>query len=131
MAYEYLDQIGLSDEDKKKLKVLGAPTPASLLSRIEYSAESRQKFADYLGGEEKVSAIEAALRSLKGAATRDRLPPFKPGLGALDPGPAAEPSNAHAERDALIREIQDLRKAGALAEAEEKASHLRQLLKER
>lgn len=128
MAYEYLDNLGLSDEDKRKLKVLGATTAAALLSRIQYSAESRKKLADYLGGEEKISAVEEALHSL--GASRPPLPPFTPGLGALDPGENAESANSRSKQDALIIEIQNLRRAGADAEAEEKASQLRQLLKQ-
>jgi len=130
MAYEYLENLGLSDEDKQKLRALGAATPAALLSRIQYSPEARRKFVDYLGGEEKVSAIELALQSLSQAYQSEQLPPFKPGLGALDPAATTESQSSQARRDALIREIQTLRNAGADGEAEEKASELRQLLKQ-
>src|SRR5262245_21876606 len=130
MAYEYLENLGLTDEDKKKLRVLGAATPAALLSRIQYSREARQKFVDYLGGEAKVSAIESALQSLNEGTRREPLPPFKPGLGALDPGETTELESSQVEHEALIREIQKLRSAGADAEAEEKASQLRKLLKQ-
>ncbi|HTZ33646.1 MAG TPA: hypothetical protein VMH31_14395 [Methylomirabilota bacterium] len=129
MAYEYLDNLELSDEDKNKLKALAAPTPAALLSRIEYSPESRKKLVDYLGSEDKINSIETALRSL-GGATRAPLPPFKPALGALEPAENADSSDSQSKVDALVHEIQNLRNAGATAEADEKAAHLRQLLKQ-
>lgn len=131
MAYEYLDNLGLSDEDKQRLRHLGAATPAALLSRIQYSPESRQKLADYLGGEDKVRSVEVALESLTEGVRREPLAPFKPALGALDTGDLGERADSRPKLDELIREIQNLRNAGKDAEAEEKASQLRQLLKQR
>jgi hypothetical protein len=130
MAYEYLDNLGLSGEDKKKLSALGAATPAALLSRIQYSPEARQRFVDYMGDEGKVRSIESALESSGAAKQQAPLPPFKPALGALDPGKTTESQNSQVKREALIREIQNLRSTGAEVEAEEKANELRQLLKQ-
>jgi ATP phosphoribosyltransferase regulatory subunit HisZ len=104
---------------------------SALLSRIQYSPEARQKFVDYLGDEAKVGAIEAALQSASAGTTHEKLSPFTPGLGALDPEQANEGQNSQAERDSLIREIQSLRSSGTDAEAEQKASKLRELLKQR
>jgi hypothetical protein len=59
----------------------------------------------------EVSTIESALQSLSEGPRREPLLPFKPGLGALDPGETTELQSSQAERDLLIREIRNLRKA--------------------
>jgi len=129
MAYEYLDQLGLTDDEKSKLRVLGAATPAALLSRIQYSPDARRKFADYIGSEARLEAIESALGGMTETSAQEPLPAFKPALGALDPGQLEGGENAQAQRDELVRQIQELRRTGATEAAEEKANQLRDLLK--
>lgn len=130
MAYEYLDNLGLADEDKQKLRTLAAATPAALLSRIRYGPESRQRFANLLGGDELVSRIETVLEKLAGNTLHSPLPPFHPGRGAIDPteAPVSE-KDVNERKDDLAKEIERLRDLGDEAQAEKKANELRSLLK--
>ena len=134
MAYEYLQCLGLTEDEQAKVRSLGATTPVNLLSIIQYSPESRESFSTFLGSADNVRKLEAALESIVGPAkTQAGKPRFVPSLGALDPAdqPKIEGGDTQGQRDHLVKEIEQLRRIGGQNQAyiAELESQLKDLLK--
>jgi hypothetical protein len=118
MGSEFLSELSLSAEEKRKLAELGASTPAALLSLRRAAPEA---FENLLGKERAKEVVEQ-LWSLLTPDEQARLstahPPRRFPLGArLDTPPTGlPPPNFDVEkRDRIFNELQSLRKLSSLS----------------
>jgi hypothetical protein len=114
MAYEYLQELSLSEEQQAKLRALGLRSPASLLSRIQFDP---QKFSAFFGEQEtqRITPLLEAMVPAEEKTQLAQLPPFRGKFGAKIPPPDASGVAAAAsqKRDELMARIQMIRQSGA------------------
>ncbi len=114
MAYEYLKELSLTDEQVAKLRSLGARSPSALLAMMEQAPE---KFARFVG-EQESQRIRTLLQTLVPEEEKNQLaelPPFQGKFGArvVPRDPPASAVAATRRRDELARRIQMIRESGA------------------
>ena len=114
MAYEYLNHLAASDEEKAKLVTLAARSPAALVGMMQAAPEA---FSNYLG-EERARHIKRQLEELLGEDERRLLDadPGRPYLtGAIigrESPPLKPPRYDIEQRDLLFDELMRLRQQG-------------------
>lgn len=124
----YIDQLPISDDDKSRLRALGAETPTALLDLADAAPEA---FRGLLGP--SATTVISALRS-SSAPLQDRfMPAHSYPLGAsLDLSPTPAPPAVDLQRrDALWDELQRARSdtsAAGLQRSRELESQLSSLL---
>ena len=126
--YQYMQLLGLTEEQQAKLRSLGVDSPAGLWAMIEAAQE---KFQTFFGREETIALKRALEQQIpedqKKALTS--LPEFTPSFGAMlegEPAPLRQRGETDfAERDKLFQDIQLLRPHAG--ESEEAAALLRRL----
>lgn len=109
MAYQYLYELGLNEAEVEKLSALGARTASALLSIVEYSPQLFEQFFS----PQRTRDLVAALKKIVPRDDRyvPDFPPGQPQFGALQTDPGDFTVQQQAERDTLMREIQQLRQA--------------------
>jgi hypothetical protein len=120
VAAEFLKNLGLNDEEYRKLAALGASTPAAILAIRRAAPES----FDQLLGATRARELVTRLETLLTPEERKRLALASPKvypLGAMLGVPPVEipqPAFDIEERDRLFNELQSLRKLQAPSPAD-------------
>ena len=133
MAYEYLADLGLTEEEQSKLKKLGTATAAGLLARIRHNDQSQRAFAQFFG-EARAKTLEEALNDyvVQHGGAEAPLPSFEPSFGALveeDANKDKRDPQKEAEYKVLVVEIERLRRDGQSDSARSRMKDLERRLK--
>ncbi len=131
MAAPFLSNLGLTDDERKKLSRIGASTPAMLLGVYKASTESFEQLLGAQRAKEVISRLLELLTPEERERATKETPRFH--LGARlerPPSTIPKPPYSLAERDLLLDEIQKIKSESPAADQGARLSILEQRLKQ-